>query len=143
MRMAAAILTRAACLLASDGRLKSGSLARHFTMSGLIRAVRKELFPDARKRVPDGEPDESAWAWAYALIPQDPIDKSPEPRALVNAVRKLREWARLEDAIESRTRWTLPADAAESLRAAIASTPVDHPDHGALMSSRFMRKGAA
>jgi hypothetical protein len=100
MRMSAAILTRAACLLESDGRFpKSGYPARHFTMSGLIRAVRREIFPDARKRVRDGEPDESAWAWAYALVPQNPIDKTPEPRDLVNAARKLRVWALAEELI--------------------------------------------
>lgn len=150
MRKSAAILTRCACLLASDGKLPSGSRVRHFTMSGLIRAVKRELHPDARRKVPDGEPDESAWAWAYALVAQDPIDKTPEVIDLVKAAGKLREWAAMEDALAQHDQWQLaettadlPEDAAASLRAAIASTPADHPDHEALMSSRFMRKGAA
>jgi hypothetical protein len=37
----------------------------------------------------------------------------------------------------------LTTEAEASLRAAIGSTPADHPDQEALMSSRFMRKGAA
>ena len=160
MRRTVAILTRAACLLRSDGCLKSGRPARFFAMSGLIRAIRKEMFPDARKRVPDGEPDESAWAWAYALIPQTPIDKTPEPRDLIHAARKLRVWAAAEELIAGGLREPecnlqpvearilpseggLTPEAEASLRSAIASTPLDHPDHEALMSSPFMRKGAA
>jgi hypothetical protein len=105
MRMSVAILTRMACLLASDGRYpESEHPARHFTMSGLIRAVRKELFPDARKRVPDGEPNESAWAWTFALIPQNPIDKTPEARDLIHVARKLRVWAMAEELIASGVR---------------------------------------
>lgn len=153
MRKSAAILTRCACLLASDGQLTEGPgrpFARNFAMSGLIRRVRAELFPDPRRKVRDGEPCEQAWAFAYALIAQDPIDKTPEVRDLVNAAEKLREWAALEDALALRDQWQLtdkaadlPEEAAASLRAAIASTPANHPDHEALMSSRFMRKGAA
>ncbi|RYG21061.1 MAG: hypothetical protein EON93_26285 [Burkholderiales bacterium] len=124
--MSAAILTRAACLLASDGPFpKSGHPARHFTMSGLIRAVRGELFPEARaearedqrarkehvsddkkRRIPTArvagrETNEGAWAWAYALIPQSPMDKSPEPSDLIHAARKLRVWAKEEELIAS------------------------------------------
>jgi hypothetical protein len=154
LRKSAAILTRAACLIASDGTLHSGLnadiRARYFTMSSLIRRVSKELYPDARRKVSDGEPNEQAWAFAYALIPQDPIDKSPEVSDLIRAAQKLREWAAMEDALALHDQWQitedaadLPEDAAASLRAAIASTPADHPDHEALMSSRFMRKGAA
>lgn len=175
MRKSAAILTRAACLLASDGRLhRSGTAARNLTMSGLIRRVRDELFPDQlavarkaqwirkgqvagdaqrrwpKKRLRAEGTDEASWAFAYALIAQDPIDKTPEVRDLLTAAGKLREWAAIEDSRALADRWELtedaadlPADAAESLRAAIASTPADHPDREALMSSRFMRKGAA
>jgi len=97
MRKSAAILTRCACLLASDGLLKSGTFARNLTMSGLIRRVRAELFPDPRRKVRDGEPTEQAWAFAHALIAQDPIDKSPKVRDLVDAARKLRRMADAEE----------------------------------------------
>ncbi len=102
MRKTAAILTRAACLLESDGCLsKSGNPARFFSMSGLIRAVRAELFPEPRGKVPAGEPSESACSWAFALISQNPIDRAPEVGALVQAARKLRIWAAAEELVAS------------------------------------------
>lgn len=97
MRKAASIFTRAACLVATDARLKNGSRARFLSMSGLLRAVRRELYPDPRRKVPDGEPTEAAWAWAYGLIPQMPIDRAPEARDLINAARKLRRMAEDEE----------------------------------------------
>lgn len=117
MRKSAAILTRAACLLASDGRTMSGTAARYHTMTGLIQRVREEVFPDrlaaARKeqwirkervlddkqrRIPkkarqEAHLDEAAWAWAYALIPQDPVDQSPEVGELIRAARTLKRMA--------------------------------------------------
>ena len=102
MRKTAAILTRAACLLESNGCLpESGTPARFLAMSGLIRAVRREMYPDPRRNVPAGEPSESACSWAFALISQNPIDRTPEPEALVKAARKLRVWAAAEELIAS------------------------------------------
>lgn len=132
MRKSAAILTRAACLLAGDGRLHgSGTAARNLTMSGLIRRVRDELFPDQlavarkaqwirkelvigdaqrrwpKKRLRAEGTDEASWAFAYALIPQDPMDKTPEVGDLVNAAGKLREWAEAEEFMGESDRWEL------------------------------------
>jgi hypothetical protein len=81
-------------------------------MSSLIRRVRHELFPDPRRKVRDGEPCEQAWAFAYALIAQDPIDKTPEVRDLVNAAGKLREWAAAEEAMSETDRGELTEKAA-------------------------------
>lgn len=142
MRKSAAILTRCACLLASDGRTMSGTAARYLTMTGLIQRVAGELFPDclaaARKeqwirkervlddkhrrsvkvRLREESLNEAAWAWAYALIPQDPIDQTPEVRDLVNAAGKLRRMAEAEEhplptaaevmAVEKRIRALVP-----------------------------------
>lgn len=95
----------------------SGTAARYLTMTGLIQRVREEVFPDrlaaARKeqwirkervlddkqrRIPkkarqEAHLDEAAWAWAYALIPQDPVDQSPEVGELIRAARTLKRMA--------------------------------------------------
>lgn len=97
MRKAATILTRAACLMAGGGTIPDGSAPRFHTMSGLMKVVRRELYPEHRKKVPAGEPNEAAWAWAFALIPQDPIDKAPTVRELIFAARMLRRMAEMEE----------------------------------------------
>jgi hypothetical protein len=112
LRRSASILTRAACMVASrqpvaswtdlKGRVHPMD-ADQFTMSGLIRMARRDLFPEVKtKKRQDGRPTEGAMHFAFGLIAQDPIDTTPSISSLVAAAKQLREWAEFQDAVE---RW--------------------------------------
>ncbi|WP_193211429.1 hypothetical protein [Luteolibacter marinus] len=98
LRIAATILTRATCLVARDGRLKSGLSVRDMSLPWAIRAVKRELYPDPRSRRHDGEPEEAACNWALAQIWQEPVDSFPSLRDLIRAAIKLRDRAYFEAA---------------------------------------------
>ena len=119
LRQCAAIFTRAACMLATgytfpswkDGKGNQRySRADSLTMCGLIRKARQELYREARKKVPDGEPNEGANSLALLLIPQNPINMSPPLGKLIKAAHKAREWAAFEEAV---LHWTTAEIAAE------------------------------
>jgi len=113
LRQCAAIFTRAACLLARRATYPvnwpTGGVrqmaCRSLTLQGLIKHAKSHLYHEARKKVPDVEPNEGAINFAFALLAQDPINMSPPLGKLIKAAHKLREWAAFEEAV---IQWATP-----------------------------------
>ena len=97
LRQSAKVLTRTACILYGDGRLKSGLAARDLPLSEVLGAVRNELFPDPRGHRNDDEGP--VCSLAITLIWKNAVGRKPNRHDVIAAAKRLRIWAISEESI--------------------------------------------